>query len=79
MNTAITGGQEEDARKAAYTLYWRNGVREVIDCNPGDDINTAMTNAGYDGRALNALDFYYPGVDHGYSWHPQDKCWFGIV
>ena len=56
-----------------WTLYWRTGERQVVE---GEQIHTAMNNAGIGAGALAALDFYKEGAeDHGYRWSANDRSW----
>ncbi len=50
-----------------YTLYWLSGRKEVVK---GDNIKSAVANAGYGGGAMGALDFYDDGDTRGkWIWH----------
>ena len=55
-----------------FTLYWRDGKREVVQ---GRTIAEAMTLSGYGGGAVRALDFYASGDDHNYTWVPDERDW----
>ena len=56
-----------------WALYWRTGERQVVE---GEQIHTAMNNAGVGAGALAALDFYKKGdEDHGYRWDADDRRW----
>lgn len=48
-----------------YTLYWRDGKRELVQ---GTGVNNALDRAGYGAGALRALDFWAEGDDHEYTW-----------
>jgi hypothetical protein len=54
-----------------YTLYWKDGKRELVT---GTNISDAFTRAGYARGAIAALDFYKPGDDHSYEWS-SDHVW----
>ena len=56
-----------------WALYWRTGERQVVE---GEQIHTAMNNAGIGAGALAALDFYKKGAeDHGYRWAADGRRW----
>lgn len=55
-----------------WTLYWRTGDRQVVR---GEQIHTAMNNAGIGQGALPALDFYAEGDDQNYRWDAQAHTW----
>lgn len=55
-----------------FTLYWRDGKREVVW---GKTPARAMTIAGYGGGALRALDFYATGDDHAWQWNQSARDW----
>lgn len=61
-----------DSQMKTYTLYWRDGGREIVS---GPDVAQAMTLAGYGGGAVAALDFYADGDDHKYQWDPRARRW----
>lgn len=55
-----------------YTLYWRDGKREVVK---GDNQAQAMTLRGYGSGAVRALDFYAKGDDRDYEWDAAKREW----
>lgn len=55
-----------------YTLYWLDGVREVIR---GDDIAQAFVNAGYGDGSLRAVDMWRWGNDTEYVWDKAKRVW----
>lgn len=55
-----------------FTLYWRDGKREVVQ---GRSAGEAMTLAGYGGGAIRALDFWAKGDDVEWEWVPQTREW----
>lgn len=55
-----------------WTLYWRTGDRQVVR---GEQIHTAMNNAGIGQGALPALDFYAEGDDRNYRWDARAHAW----
>ena len=55
-----------------FTLYWRDGKRQVVR---GRTVAEAMTLAGYGGGAVRALDFYANGDNHEYTWLPDKRDW----
>ena len=55
-----------------FTLYWRDGKREVLR---GDSPADAMNRVGYGGGAVRALDFYANGDDKEYVWDASKKDW----
>lgn len=55
-----------------YTLYWRNGDRNVIS---GKTIEEAFTAAGYGAGAIHALDWYDEGVTETHYYHTKDSEW----
>lgn len=55
-----------------FTLYWRDGKREVVW---GKTPARAMTTAGYGGGAIRALDFYAHGDDHAWTWNQSARDW----
>lgn len=56
-----------------FTLYWRDGKREVVE---GSDCADAMTRAGYGGGAVGALDFHAKGDCGGYWWDAAKREWY---
>lgn len=55
-----------------FTLYWRDGKREVVQGrNPAE----AMTLAGYGGGAVAALDFWASGENDDYEWDAKAREW----
>lgn len=58
-----------------YTLYWREGISEVVQ---GDDPAQAMTLAGYSNGAVRALDFYEHGDDNSYTWDSNNRNWVRV-
>lgn len=55
-----------------YTFYWKTGEREVLEGrNPAD----ALTQAGYGGGAVRALDFHAKGCDTNYEWNAERQKW----
>ena len=56
-----------------FTLFWRDGKKEVIEGNAIDD---AFTRRGYGAGALRALDFYWEGsVLDRYLWDEKLSQW----
>ena len=53
-----------DNVKNKFTIYWKNGKREVIT---GETIEDAFSKAGYGGGAVHAIDFYMDGEDTNYE------------
>lgn len=62
----------EDKQMEKFTLYWRDGKREVVE---GYDCADAMTRAGYGGGAVRALDFYATGDCDRYWWDGEGREW----
>lgn len=54
-----------------YTFYWRDGTKSILQ---GTSVEVAF-NASYSAGAINAVDFYSNGVDHGHYWDPQKHDW----
>lgn len=52
-----------------FTLYWRDGSRNVVK---GKSIEDAFTQAGYGGGAISALDWYDTGVTETH-WYNREK------
>ena len=52
-----------------FTLYWRDGSRNVVK---GKSIEDAFTQAGYGGGAIAALDWYDAGVTETH-WYNKEK------
>jgi hypothetical protein len=57
---------------AKFTLYWKDGKREVIE---GEGIGDAATRAGYGGGAFSALDCWATGDCADRVWVAEEKCW----
>jgi len=55
-----------------YTFYWLDGKRDVFKGKTPAD---ALTQAGYGGGALAALDFHCPGDNNEYKWNVETKTW----
>jgi hypothetical protein len=55
-----------------YTLYWRDGKREIVK---GKNLTEALTFAGYGGGAFKALDFHTLGVNDEYEWDKDKHDW----
>lgn len=55
-----------------YTFFWLTGKREVLE---GNDIATALNNAGYSQGALRALDFWAHGDNNNYIWNADNSSW----
>lgn len=55
-----------------FTLYWRDGKRELVH---GATIAEACTHAGYGAGAIRALDFYAKGDDNSYWWDAKERDW----
>ena len=55
-----------------YTLYWRNGDRNVVS---GKTIVEAFTAAGYGAGAIHALDWYDEGVTEAHYYDKQMSTW----
>lgn len=54
-----------------YTLYWRDGTRQVVE---GETLGDAMANAGMaGGNPFRVLAV--PGDDHGYIWDSERRDW----
>lgn len=51
---------------AQFTLYWKDGKRDVVK---GRNTVEAMTLAGYGGGAVGALDMVANGNDHAWYWN----------
>ncbi len=58
-----------------FTLYWRDGKRETVE---GSTVSEAITNAGYGGGALRALDFYAVGDCKQYKWDSEERNWLMV-
>lgn len=63
---------ENEMFDSYFTLYWRDGKREIVK---GTDIADAMTHAGYGHGALKALDFHCKGVDYDYEYSKEQHKW----
>lgn len=54
-----------------FSIFWRDGTRQVIE---GRDITDAF-NKHYSAGALAALDFYSSGNDEGWVWSKEEREW----
>lgn len=54
------------------TLYWPHGTYQVIE---GEDIVSAMNNAGIGYGALPAIDFYRIEDNPSYQYDKSKKSW----
>lgn len=55
-----------------YTLYWRNGDRNIVI---GKTIEEAFTASGYGAGAIHALDWYDEGVSETHYYDKQMSTW----
>lgn len=61
------------ANEKTFTLFWRTGKSELVE---GQDIASAMNNAGFGAGALGALDFYATGdARGGWIWDAEKRNW----
>lgn len=59
--------------KKTYTLFWLTGDTQLVE---GEDVSSAMNNAGIGAGALRALDFYSEGDQrHDYFWNNNTRNW----
>ncbi len=54
-----------------YTFYWRDGTKSILQ---GTSAESAFS-ASYSAGAINAVDLYSNGVDHGHYWDPHKHEW----
>ena len=69
-----TSGKDAGNREKLFTLFWRDGHRDVL---PGNSVSDAMNKAGYGGGAVAALDFYADGDNSEYMWL-KSKGWVRV-
>jgi hypothetical protein len=55
-----------------YTLYWKNGKREVLK---GADVIKALREAGYQVKDLCDLSFFTPGSNEEFKWIESSRSW----
>lgn len=55
-----------------YTLFWKNGKREVLN---GTDVIKAIREAGYETKDLTDLSFFTPGNNTEYRWVESSRTW----
>jgi hypothetical protein len=55
-----------------FTLYWSDGVREVVR---GQTIRAALLLAGYSSYSHGALSVYTEGDNTDFTWDPDEKAW----
>ena len=67
--------QETLAKNKTFTVYWRDGRRELIQ---GPTIDRAFTAHGYGAGAVRAVDFYMHGDCKDYQWSSDKKEWLKI-
>jgi hypothetical protein len=59
-----------------FKLYWLDGFVEEIE---GDSISDAVSNTGYGGGAMQALDFWSDSPEKdNYVWDPNKKKWVNL-
>ena len=68
------GGKGVGDKEKLFTLFWRDGHRDVL---PGNSVSDAMTRAGYGVGAVAALDFYADGENTEYMWL-KSKGWVRV-
>lgn len=70
--SGLNGMKGFSAETSDFTLFWKDGKREVVH---GVHAADAMTSAGYGGGAVRALDFYASGDCQDYSWDKAQGSW----
>jgi len=55
-----------------FTVYWPNGVREVIR---GWSLANALEHEGYGQSAKLSIQIHREGNDDNYVWNQQTKSW----
>lgn len=55
-----------------FTLYWRDGRRQIIQ---GPTIEEAFTAAGYSAGAINAIDWYTEGITYTDAYNKETRSW----
>ncbi len=55
-----------------YTLYWKNGKREVLK---GTDVVHALRETGYQAKDLRDLSFFTPGDNKDFKWIESNRSW----
>lgn len=74
--SGLQGVNGFSAETGNFTLFWKDGKREVVR---GLHAADAMTAAGYGGGAIGALDFYAAGDCHDYAWDVVKRNWKMII
>jgi hypothetical protein len=71
-NSSTTFSMNGVRQIVPHVFYWRDGTAKVLW---GETPEAAFASAGYGGGAINAVDFYFPGMIKKYYWDATTKNW----